>query len=102
MVYWLILARKQRTSFLSFSQMPLSRHCMIGVIQLSPSSSTTVRTSWHFVDRSLSTSTNTSLVKWLMATDDSLLSTSAFWFMLLGMFSIENDLKQEMYSFALA
>ncbi|GKG25729.1 hypothetical protein Tco_0398875, partial [Tanacetum coccineum] len=72
-VYWPILARRARTSFLSDGTMPSSKYLMMGVIQLSPSSSTIVCTSWTSVNHSLRTLTNISLVRWWNGTVASLL-----------------------------
>ncbi|GKB08068.1 hypothetical protein Tco_0836352 [Tanacetum coccineum] len=65
----------------------------IGVIYVSPSSSTTANTSASFIDFSSSSLTKTCLVKWEKLVDAILLRASALLFLLLGTCLIENFLK---------
>ncbi|GJS33807.1 hypothetical protein Tco_0532189 [Tanacetum coccineum] len=73
-------ALKARASLVSSGYFSSLRYLMIGVIQLSPSSSTTALISFISVDGFSNTSTNISLMGQLNATEANLLKTSAFWF----------------------
>nr|GEW01826.1 reverse transcriptase domain-containing protein [Tanacetum cinerariifolium] len=64
---------------------PFSRYLKIGVIQVSPSSSTTANISTSFMDFSFNSSTNTCLLKCAKLVEAILLSASAFLFSLLGL-----------------
>ncbi|GJV70750.1 hypothetical protein Tco_1490745 [Tanacetum coccineum] len=77
----------------NFPRISFVRYSKIGVIHVSPSSSTTASTSISHIDFSFSSSTNTCLLKCAKLVDDILLSASAFLISLLGTCLIENALK---------
>ncbi|GJY25605.1 hypothetical protein Tco_0400331, partial [Tanacetum coccineum] len=78
---------------LDFIMVSSVRYSKIGVIQVSPSSSTTASISTSLIDFYFSSSTNTCLLKCAKLVDAILLSASAFLFSLLGTCLIENALK---------
>ncbi|GJT17613.1 hypothetical protein Tco_0876319 [Tanacetum coccineum] len=79
--------------FSSAGSFPSERYLKIGVIYVSPSSSTTAKTSAALMDFSFSSSTNTCLLKCAKLVDAILLNTSAFLFSFLETCFIENALK---------
>ncbi|GJY61370.1 hypothetical protein Tco_0462027 [Tanacetum coccineum] len=79
--------------FSSADRVSSVRYSKIGFIHVSPSSSTTASISASLIDFSLSSSTNTCLLKCAKLIDTILLNASAFLFSLLGTYLIENALK---------
>ncbi|GKA71796.1 reverse transcriptase domain-containing protein [Tanacetum coccineum] len=81
-------------AFFTFvGRVPYVRYLKIGVIHISPSSSTTANTSVALIDFSFSSSTSTCLRKCAKLVDTILLNASAFLFSLLGTCLIENASK---------